>query len=322
MKSRLAILGMLVAGMLFSTAGAGLALQGQSGTNAAISQYGHADADRDPGLHAHPDWPATPTTGGGSVTPSDICGEGGVLPAEEENAPTTGGRGPAARGDRRPARRRHAARRGDVPGRAPAGGRGPDERAAVHRLRGDPRPARRPRAARAAAWSCAAGRARVRRQPLRPTPLIELKAAALRAIIATESGPPRDVTPAGLASSRRRGRAPAHGRSGSSGFRRSASRGVRAADRGPRRRRRSPGRRRTASCPGRAQRAASIARRASVELAEPRVAVAEHHPRLRPRAEALGGGQRGVDRRVAVAPRERVDGAVQRRPASRRTARA
>lgn len=61
MKSRFAILGMLVAGMVFSTAGAGLALQGQSGDNAAISQY------------------ATPTP-----TPP---AEGGVLPAEEENAP-------------------------------------------------------------------------------------------------------------------------------------------------------------------------------------------------------------------------------------------
>ena len=40
MKSRLAILGMLVAGLVFSTAGAGLAIQGQSGSNAAISQYG------------------------------------------------------------------------------------------------------------------------------------------------------------------------------------------------------------------------------------------------------------------------------------------
>jgi preprotein translocase subunit SecD len=43
MKSRIAILGLLVSGMLFSTAGAGLAISGggsaQSGTNAAISQY-------------------------------------------------------------------------------------------------------------------------------------------------------------------------------------------------------------------------------------------------------------------------------------------
>ena len=37
MKSRVAILGMLVTGVLFSTAGAGLALQSD---NAAVSQYG------------------------------------------------------------------------------------------------------------------------------------------------------------------------------------------------------------------------------------------------------------------------------------------
>ena len=55
MKSRLAILGMLVAGLVFSTAGAGLALQGQSGTNAAISQYGTPTPTADPGLHADPD---------------------------------------------------------------------------------------------------------------------------------------------------------------------------------------------------------------------------------------------------------------------------
>jgi hypothetical protein len=68
MKSRLAILGMLVFGMLFSTAGAGLAISGvsQSGTNAAISQYATSTA--------------TPTP-----TPD---GNGGVLPAEEENAPS------------------------------------------------------------------------------------------------------------------------------------------------------------------------------------------------------------------------------------------
>jgi uncharacterized iron-regulated membrane protein len=68
MKSRIAILGLLVTGMLFSTAGAGLAIQGaaQSGTNAAVSQY------------------ATPTP-----TPTPQGEEGGVLPAEEENAPTT-----------------------------------------------------------------------------------------------------------------------------------------------------------------------------------------------------------------------------------------
>jgi hypothetical protein len=40
MKSRLAILAMLVFGMLFSTAGAGLAIQGFAQDDASVSQYG------------------------------------------------------------------------------------------------------------------------------------------------------------------------------------------------------------------------------------------------------------------------------------------
>jgi hypothetical protein len=73
MKSRLAILAMVAFGMLFSTAGAGLAVSGitSNSHNASIAQYGTA----------------TPTS------------EGGVLPAEEtNNAPDTtpaGGVSPA-----------------------------------------------------------------------------------------------------------------------------------------------------------------------------------------------------------------------------------
>jgi hypothetical protein len=88
MKSRFAILGMLVAGMLFSTAGAGLALSGvtQSGDNAAVSQYGTPTPT--------PVCTSTPTanSNGGtnnSAAPTASCGEGGVLPAEETNAPTS-----------------------------------------------------------------------------------------------------------------------------------------------------------------------------------------------------------------------------------------
>jgi hypothetical protein len=40
MKSRLAILAMLVLGMVFSTAGAGIAIQGFNSTDASVSQYG------------------------------------------------------------------------------------------------------------------------------------------------------------------------------------------------------------------------------------------------------------------------------------------
>jgi hypothetical protein len=70
MKSRLAILAMVAFGMLFSTAGAGLAVSGISSNsdNASVAQYG------------------TPTP-----TP-----EGGVLPAEETSTPAPeGGTSPA-----------------------------------------------------------------------------------------------------------------------------------------------------------------------------------------------------------------------------------
>ncbi len=90
MKSRVAILGMLVTGMLFSTAGAGLAVSGiadQSTNNAAVSQY----ATPTPTPTATP----CPTdTSKGNVRPTENqgtqdCGEGGVLPAEAENAPSS-----------------------------------------------------------------------------------------------------------------------------------------------------------------------------------------------------------------------------------------
>ena len=95
MKSRVAILGMLVTGMLFSTAGAGLAVSGladQSTDNAAVSQYGTPTPT--------PTYVCTPSpgtasasqeggTGSGGTSPSqnDQCGEGGVLPASDDNAP-------------------------------------------------------------------------------------------------------------------------------------------------------------------------------------------------------------------------------------------
>jgi hypothetical protein len=71
MKSRLAIVAMVAFGMLFSTAGAGLAVSGitSDSNNASVAQY------------------ATPTP-----TPGD---EGGVLPAEETNNAPAGGVLPA-----------------------------------------------------------------------------------------------------------------------------------------------------------------------------------------------------------------------------------
>src|SRR4051794_34735628 len=88
MKSRVAILGMLVTGILFSTAGAGLALSGvQSQHNASVSQY--AVSSPTPVCTMTP----TPTPGGTSPasTPSgnsEVCSEGGILPAEDTKTPT------------------------------------------------------------------------------------------------------------------------------------------------------------------------------------------------------------------------------------------
>jgi hypothetical protein len=96
MKSRIAILGLLVSGMLFSTAGAGLALQSggsaQTGTNAAVAQYETPTPTPTVTPTATPVCTATPSPTdqrNGSGSPSDMCGEGGVLPAEENNAPTS-----------------------------------------------------------------------------------------------------------------------------------------------------------------------------------------------------------------------------------------
>jgi hypothetical protein len=65
MKSRLAILSMLVVGMLFSTAGAGLAVQGLTQNDASVAQYG----------------------------PDDVETAGGVLGEEESGGAAGGGAG-------------------------------------------------------------------------------------------------------------------------------------------------------------------------------------------------------------------------------------
>ena len=72
MKSRLTIVAMVAFGMLFSTAGAGLAVQGiSSNNNASVAQYGT---------------PTPSPTPEGTTVPAEE--EGGVLPAEEtHNAP-------------------------------------------------------------------------------------------------------------------------------------------------------------------------------------------------------------------------------------------
>ena len=110
MKSRLAILAMLVTGMLFSTAGAGLALQGglQSRGDASVAEY-------------------TPTPQGGVLpaeetpapSPASEKEEGGVLPAEEtgtaapESTPAGGVAG--AEANLQPARQAEAGRTSELP---------------------------------------------------------------------------------------------------------------------------------------------------------------------------------------------------------------
>ena len=78
MKSRLTILAMVAFGMLFSTAGAGLAVSGISSNtdNASVAQYGTP----------------TPTPESTTVAAEE---EGGVLPAEETNNAPEGNVSPA-----------------------------------------------------------------------------------------------------------------------------------------------------------------------------------------------------------------------------------
>jgi hypothetical protein len=79
MKSRLAILGMLVAGMLLSTTGAGMAISGLNGDDASVSQYARGNNDNGGG-----------GGGGGGVLPEQDDGQGGVA---GDNAAGGGGEG-------------------------------------------------------------------------------------------------------------------------------------------------------------------------------------------------------------------------------------
>ena len=83
MKSRVAILAMLVTGMVFSTAGAGLALSGSSHHNASVFQY-----------ETPTPTPTCTETPGGGTSPAQSSGggtspSGGVAPAEATNTQPT-----------------------------------------------------------------------------------------------------------------------------------------------------------------------------------------------------------------------------------------
>jgi hypothetical protein len=93
MKSRLAILGMLITGLFLSTAGVGLALSGGSAQdNASVAQYGTVT----PQCTATPNGGSTsPAEVGGTTQPAQApCEEGGVLPAEAEKTPSPSGESP------------------------------------------------------------------------------------------------------------------------------------------------------------------------------------------------------------------------------------
>jgi hypothetical protein len=93
MKSRLAILGMLITGLFLSTAGVGLALSGGSAqNNASVAQYGTVT----PQCTSTPSGGTTqPAETGGTTQPAQSpCEEGGVLPAEAESTPTPSNESP------------------------------------------------------------------------------------------------------------------------------------------------------------------------------------------------------------------------------------
>ena len=126
MKSRVAILGMLVAGMVFSTAGAGLALSGTSHNQASVAQYSTVTPTPTPCTESST---GGTDTGSGGVAPSEVgdCAptpEGGVLPAEAENGPSgttshgskpAGGVAPAEASETQPTRQEAAATNSQLP---------------------------------------------------------------------------------------------------------------------------------------------------------------------------------------------------------------
>ena len=104
MKSRLAILAMVAFGMVFSTAGAGLAVSGitSSSGNASVAQYGTPTPTPTP----------TVTPAG---APAGTGDEGGVLPAEETNNGPSGGVSPAEDDTTQPARQVEATSASQLP---------------------------------------------------------------------------------------------------------------------------------------------------------------------------------------------------------------
>src|SRR4051794_7700677 len=87
MKSRLAILSMLVTGMLLSTAGAGLAIDGVTGSHSAsVAEYGTNDNGGDVLGEDNSNSPGGVAGEDNGSAPSGTAGEGTVQPARQVEA--------------------------------------------------------------------------------------------------------------------------------------------------------------------------------------------------------------------------------------------
>jgi len=121
MKSRAAILGMLVAGMVFSMAGAGLALSGTTHNQASVAQYGTPTPT--PYCTATPEGSNISPSQNGQYPECTPTPEGGVLPAETESPGSgtsskpkpAGGVLPAEASETQPTRQEAAATNSQLP---------------------------------------------------------------------------------------------------------------------------------------------------------------------------------------------------------------
>ena len=92
MKSRLAIIGMLVAGMLASTTGVGLAIDGLGGADASVKQYVHKPGGGVLGENEQNNPGNNGGNNGGNQPSGGNAGGGSPLqPAQQVEAGATGG---------------------------------------------------------------------------------------------------------------------------------------------------------------------------------------------------------------------------------------
>jgi hypothetical protein len=89
MKSRLAIIGMLVAGMLASTTGVGLAIDGLGGRDASVAQYGHNGGKPNGGVLGENENNGGGNNGGGNNTSPNTTTT--LQPSRQVEAGASGG---------------------------------------------------------------------------------------------------------------------------------------------------------------------------------------------------------------------------------------